>query len=83
MNSRVASLIFCSLLVLFLGTAHKRADAQNPNVNVTTWHQDIPADCTGCVYRTGENLQESAIQNPTPATFGKYCYYDQLDGQVF
>jgi hypothetical protein len=49
MNSRVASLIFCSLLVLFLGTAHKRADAQNPNLNVTTWHQDIPADCTGCV----------------------------------
>jgi hypothetical protein len=84
MTCRATSLVvYFSLLALFLGSANQRADAQNLNVNVTTWHQDIPADCTGCVYRTGQNLQESAIQNPTPATFGKYCYYDQLDGQVF
>jgi hypothetical protein len=66
MTCRATSLVvYFSLLALFLGSANQRADAQNLNVNVTTWHQDIPADCTGCVYRTGQNLQESAIQNPT------------------
>jgi hypothetical protein len=77
----VSSLTLCCRLTLLLGVAFICAEAQT-NVNVTTWHQDIPAICTGCVYRTGQNLSEGTVTNVSDATFGQYCYYDQLDGQV-
>jgi hypothetical protein len=73
-------LSLCAVSVLLLGSASPNLAAQS--VNVTTWHQDIPAICTGCVYRTGQNLQESALTNVNKSTFGQYCYYN-LDGQVF
>jgi hypothetical protein len=70
------------LLALFLGAA-PRQFAQT--TNVTTGHQDIPAICTGCVYRTGQNLQESTItySNLSDSTFGQFCNYTTLDGQVY
>jgi hypothetical protein len=51
---------------------------------MTTWHQDIPTVCTGCVYRTGQNLQEANIRydNVSTSTFGQYCNA-ALDGQVY
>ena len=83
MEHRVTSLVVSSLLALWLFAAPNSA-AQNPNVNVTTWHQDIPTICTGCVYRTGANLSENTITHSSinTATFGQYCYYN-VDGQVY
>jgi hypothetical protein len=49
------------LLGLFLGVAPQQL-AQT--TNVTTAHQDIPSTIcsgTGCVYRTGQNLDENTI----------------------
>jgi len=73
-----------SVLALMLAIAPQFAGQTFP-VNVTTWHQDIPAICTGCIYRTGQNLQESTVtySNLSKNSFGQYCYYDQLDGQVY
>jgi hypothetical protein len=61
------SLSFCALALL-LGAGFQELRAQ---VNVTTAHQDIPAVCTGCVYRTGQDLQESTItySNLSDSTF--------------
>jgi hypothetical protein len=70
------------LLALFLGAVPQQF-AQT--TNVTTGHQDIPAICTGCVYRTGQDLQESTItySNLSDSTFGQFCNYTTLDGQVY
>jgi hypothetical protein len=75
------SLSFCALALL-LGAGFQELRAQ---VNVTTAHQDIPAVCTGCVYRTGQDLQESTItySNLSDSTFGQFCNYTTLDGQVY
>jgi hypothetical protein len=77
------TLAFCVLAFLTIVSQHLAS--QTYTTNVTTWHQDIPAICTGCVYRTGQNLSESTITiaNVPDTTFGQHCYYDQLDGQVY
>jgi hypothetical protein len=71
------------LLALFLGVAPQQF-AQT--TNVTTGHQDIPSTIcsgTGCVYRTGQNLQESVLDNTiSKNNFGQFCNYT-LDGQVY
>ena len=58
-HSYIIHRVFVSLLI---AVAYKYAIGQTRNVNVTTWHADIPAICTGCTYRTGQNLQESTIK---------------------
>jgi len=52
-------------------------------VNMTTWHQDIPEICTGCVYRTGQNLKESTTSYLTmsKSSFGQYCSF-VVDGEI-
>lgn len=69
-------------LVLLLVAGHERLVAQT--TNVTTAQQDTPAVCSGCVYRTGQNLTESEIThgNLSKSSFGRYCNY-ALDGQVY
>jgi hypothetical protein len=71
------------LLLTFLLGAARQQFAQT--TNLTTGHQDIPAICTGCVYRTGQNLQENTVtySNLSKSTFGQFCNYTTLDGQVF
>jgi hypothetical protein len=84
MNKRRATMLpALSALAFLLVGAPQQLESQTYTVNVTTAHQDIPAICSGCVYRTGQNLQEGMITNNiTKNTFGQYCYYN-LDGQVF
>jgi hypothetical protein len=79
-NTTVGLCVLVSLTIVSQYSA-----SQTYTTNVTTSHQDIPAICTGCVYRTGQNLSESTITiaNVPDATFGQHCYYDQLDGQVY
>jgi hypothetical protein len=76
----LTSLMFLSSL---LGLFPKYLAAQT--TNVTTGHQDIPAICTDCVYRTGQNLQESTItyHSLSKSTLGQFCNYTSLDGQVY
>lgn len=74
-----------SLLMLTIA-ARIPLSAQDPatgGVNVTTWQQDDPAFCTAnCVYRTGENLKESALKPTLSAyNFGQLCNYT-VDGQI-
>jgi hypothetical protein len=78
-----ASLSSCALALLSVA-GFQELEAQ---VNVTTAHQDIPSTIcsgTGCVYRTGQNLQETTVtySNLTKDTFGQFCNY-ALDGQVY
>lgn len=78
-----ATVFLSALLMAFqLGIAPPESAAQS-GVNVTTWHQDIPAICTGCVYRTGQNLNETTLtySNISNTSFGLYCSA-ALDGQV-
>ena len=51
------SLYGCLLIVMSLAMAAPLA-SQDPGVTLrsTTWQQDSPSICTGCVYRTGQNL---------------------------
>ena len=50
--------------------------AQDPGVTTdsVTWQQDSPLICTGCVYRTGQNLGEKTITyaNVSSSTFGQF-----------
>src|SRR5271170_5030331 len=79
-------------LVLLFSLAGARAQAQTApcatgtGVCVLSWQQDtgLETSCSGCVYQTGENLEEptltaSAIQTEN---FGVLCSA-VLDGQVF
>ena len=52
---------------------------------VTTWQQDAPGEvCSGCAYRTGENLSETTITPSSIQTdnFKQLCSQG-LDGQVY
>jgi hypothetical protein len=51
---------------------------------VLTWQQDNPRICSGCAYRTGQNLTETKVtyQNITSDNFGQFCSA-VLDGQVY
>src|ERR1700675_3884972 len=78
-----------SCLCLFAGFASLTplCAAQDPGstgVSILTWQQDKPPLCAGCVYRSGQNLAESAItySNINTSTFGQICKAD-LDGQVY
>src|ERR1051326_4934203 len=83
--SRATTLLSLFLFVpLVLGAFPENLAAQT-SVNVTTWQQDSAASsiCTGCVYRTGQNLSESKIDNTISKTnFGQFCNY-LLDGEVY
>jgi len=82
MTVRATAFLDALLLAFLLGFTAPTSAAQS-GVNVTTWHQDIPAICTGCVYRTGQNLNETKITESIDKTsFGQYCNA-ALDGQVF
>jgi hypothetical protein len=77
------------LLVLTLAAASARlASAQDiggSGVSVKTWQQETPpiANCTGCAYRTGQNLKETALVGPlSDSNFGQLCHV-ALDGQVY
>jgi hypothetical protein len=50
------SLIF---VCFSLGASQRELAAQT--VNITTAQQDTPTICSGCVYRSGQNLSETAI----------------------
>jgi hypothetical protein len=57
------------------------------NVCVQTWQADngvTDISCTGCAYRTGENLQESTITYSTIKNdnFGVHCSV-QVNGPVY
>lgn len=95
-TSKTGVFVYSAFTVILLVTLSVIAWAQsNPNpctgatdVCTLTWQQDsnLPAGsaCSGCSYRTGENLLEpvlipSAIQN---SHFGQLCSAG-LDGQVF
>jgi len=78
------------LVVVFLAFATAPSGAQTlcptgtGTICVLTWQQDTPSICTGCAYRTGQNLSESAITYSSITTdrFGRLCSV-QLDGQVY
>ena len=79
------SLYACVLLISSL-TLTAPLTAQDPGVTLrsTTWQQDNPSICAGCVYRTGQNLGETKIVYNTlsTSTFGQFCS-SQVDGQVY
>ncbi|HEV2396538.1 MAG TPA: hypothetical protein VGS27_06335 [Candidatus Sulfotelmatobacter sp.] len=79
------SLHVCLLVVLLLSMAGPLA-GQDPGVTVrsTTWQQDSPSICNGCVYRTGQNLGETKIVYNTlsTSTFGQFCS-SNVDGQIY
>jgi hypothetical protein len=54
-----ATILGFVLISLLLGVNIQESAAQT--VNVTTAEQDTPLICSGCVYRTGQNLGESGI----------------------
>ncbi len=62
-------------IATFVSGPRTSAQAPGSPVNVTTRQQDIPAICTGCVYRTGANLAENKLVYGTisPNTFGQFC----------
>jgi hypothetical protein len=80
MNRLRATSVFAFGVLLLVVGDHMLA----AQVNVTTAHQDTPAICTGCVYRTGQNLQENTLTYSTisDSNFGLFCSYS-VDGQVF
>lgn len=59
-----------------------RQELAAQSVSVTTAQQDTPVICSGCVYRTGQNLSEGTItySNLTKNTFGQYCSYSVEGG---
>lgn len=73
-------------LLMFVLIPYIPLAAQDPaaGINYTTWQQDDPGYCPGCVYRTGQNLKEGALNSTTvtPTTFGQLCYYN-VDGQIY
>jgi hypothetical protein len=74
-----ATALCCFMSLFLLGSGLLRLTAQS--VNVTTAQQDTPAVCSGCVYRTGQNLAESKItySNLSKSSFGQYCSYALTD----
>ena len=78
-------------LIAFLSLVNARAKAQiapcSPGTGICalTWQQDngLVSPCPGCVYRTGENLNEGILTaNAVENNFGVRCAAS-LDGQVF
>jgi hypothetical protein len=66
MSRRRASSLFLWTFVFFVfATTPAFTGAQDTStaVNVTIWQQDSPnaGICSGCVYRTGQNLKETAV----------------------
>jgi len=59
---RAATFLGFLAVSVVVGVAPQKLTAQ---VNVTTAHQDVPAICTNCVYRTGQNLQENTLTYST------------------
>lgn len=80
----------CILLVLLFALSLKlTASSLCPATGkmcVLTWQQDTsPTEtCTGCVYRTGENLNENIVtfSNIITNNFQQLCSLN-LDGQVY
>jgi hypothetical protein len=75
-------------VVMIVPTYASAQDPGSTGVSVTTWQADNPSTlgdiCTGCVYRTGENLSESKIVNPIDdTTFGQICSAGPLTGQIY
>jgi hypothetical protein len=90
-----SKLVRCCLLVaslaLFLALASGQSQAQTTpcspgtGVCVLTWQQDtgLNTTCSGCIFRTGENLDEPALTaSAIKQNFGVLCSA-ALDGQVF
>jgi hypothetical protein len=85
------SCLLVASLVLCFSLAGPRAKAQTPPCTpgtgacVLTWHQDIGLEttCSGCVYGTGENLNEPTLTaSAIKQSFGVLCSAS-LDGQVY
>jgi hypothetical protein len=77
--------LVCLLALVLSPCTLIQAQAPGSSVNVTTWQQDDPAVCSGgCVYRTGANLSESALNSTTVAdtVFGQLCNYT-VDVQIY
>jgi len=83
--SRVRFLVFSSFAVIAFGIAIGTSNGQTEDlcatgtVCVMTWQQDtnLPAGsmCSGCSYRTGENLSEATVTstNVQNSNFGQLC----------
>jgi len=92
MTSHFAVRQFCllSLLIFMLATtSHLNAQSGSCQASgkmcTLTWQQDTTSEvCSGCAYRTGENLSESTITPSSIQTdnFGQLCSYT-VDGQVY
>ena len=83
--SATARFCICLLLsVVALTLLSAAQDLGGVGVSILTWQQDKPALCSGCVYRTGQNLAETGITYGTinTGTFGQVCKV-ALDGQVY
>ena len=75
MKRRATLFRFFYAILLYTSVCFPKYLAAQATVNVTTGHQDIPAICTGCVYRTGQNLQEGTLTTTlTSNTFRQFCY---------
>lgn len=65
--SATATFCICLLLsVLALTLVSAAQDIGSVGVSILTWQQDRPALCSGCVYRTGQNLAETGITYAGP-----------------
>jgi len=93
MKSRVGVkhvFLLAALIVLFVGGSARLRAQSTPcqtagKICILTWQQDAAGEtCTGCAYRTGENLSEATITYSSIKTdsFGQLCSY-HLDGQVY
>jgi hypothetical protein len=64
----VVKFCFCVVVVFLFALVGPNLSAQSQpcqvsgKICVLTWQQDTASEtCAGCVYRTGENLSESAV----------------------
>jgi hypothetical protein len=87
MRKRFFGCVSLLVLAIFVMAGARPAAAQmcGSGVCVKTWQPDNGTDvCTGCAYRTGQNLNEATITYSTikTDTFGEICSAN-LDGPVY
>jgi hypothetical protein len=82
-----ASLAYAAIFLALLSCTASAQDIIGASASVLTWKQDINVldECSGCSYRTGENLAEATITYSSIKTdsFGQLCASAVLDGQVY
>lgn len=82
-----ASLACATIFLAILSCVASAQDIIGASASVLTWKQDINVgdECSGCSYRTGENLAEATVTYSSIKTdgFGQLCASAVLDGQVY